>query len=148
MPEKRISFLLNTVVREMNSQADSMLREQFGITYSQFVFLMITMEHPGIDVTRLASELGVTKGAVSKRLGWFAQRGLAVSSHLPGNSKRLVINLTHSGQALAERAGSFLEKTFLATISKSGNSDFARLALELIQIHETLLSRRINLANA
>lgn len=141
MAEERISFLLNIVVREMNRQADGLLRNEFGITYSQFVFLMTLSENPRIDVTRLAEALGVTKGAVSNRLSWFTQRGLASSQHEPGNSKRLLVSLTQDGLMLAEAAGNYLEKTFTSTISKSRKGDYKLLTQELIKIYQSLLAR-------
>jgi DNA-binding MarR family transcriptional regulator len=143
MTEKRISFLLNIVVREMNSQADGLLRDEFGITYSQFVFLMTLSENPEIDVTRLAEALGVTKGAVSNRLRWFSQRGLASSEHKPGNSKQLLICLTPKGLTLAQAAGSFLEKTFTSTISNSRTNSYKALTFELEKIYGLLLARRL-----
>ena len=142
MTEKRISFLLNIVVREMNSQADGLLRNEFGITYSQFAFLMTLSENPEVDVTRLAEALGVTKGAVSNRLKWFIKRGLASSHHKPGNSKQLLINLTPDGLSLAGAAGTFLEKTFTSTIAKSRNNSYKALTLELEKIYGLLLARR------
>jgi DNA-binding MarR family transcriptional regulator len=143
MAEKRISFLLNIVVREMNSQADGLLRHELGITFNQFVFLKTLSEHPEIDVTRLAEALGVTKGAVSNRLTWFNHRGLATSQHKPGNSKQLIVRLTPQGLALAQEAGSFLEKTFTSTISKSRKNDYKALIFELEKIHGLLLARRL-----
>jgi DNA-binding MarR family transcriptional regulator len=141
MSEKRISFLLNIVVREMNSQADGLLRHEFGITYSQFVFLMTLSENPEIDVTRLAGALGVTKGAVSNRLKWFIQKGLVTSGHKPGNSKQVLINLSPDGLSLAQAAGAFLETTFTATIAKSRNNSYKALTLELEKIYGLLLAR-------
>jgi DNA-binding MarR family transcriptional regulator len=126
----------------MNSQADGLLRQEFGITYSQFVFLMITSEHPGIDVTRLAGELGVTKGAVSKRISWFIDRSYAYSKQPPGNSKRVCVYLTPQGLALAQNAGQFLENTFLTTIVKSPTNDYEKLSSELSHILDLLIARR------
>lgn len=143
MTEKRISFLLNIVVREMNSQADGLLRNEFGITYSQFVFLMTLSEHPEIDVTRLSEALGVTKGAVSNRLKWFMARGLASAQHKPGNSKQLLISLTPDGLSLSETSGAFLEKTFTSTIGKTRNNSYKALTRELEKIYEHLLARRL-----
>ena len=143
MAEKRISFLLNIVVKEMNRQADGLLRQEFGITYNQFVFLITLSENSEIDVTRLAEALGVTKGAVSNRLTWFNQRGLASSQHKPGNTKQLLVRLTPQGLALAQDAGSFLEKTFTSTISKSKENSYKTLTLELEKIYGLLLARRL-----
>jgi DNA-binding MarR family transcriptional regulator len=131
----------------MNSQADGLLRQEFGITYSQFVFLMITSEHPGIPVTRLAEELGVTKGAVSKRVSWFVDHGFATAQHPPEDSKRLVISLTHRGQQLADKAGNFLEQTFMSTISQGPDTDFHILRDELSIIYDQLMKRRIVVGN-
>lgn len=128
MPEMRISFLLNALVKEMNNRADLLLKEKFEITYSQFVFLLIIQENPGLDVTRLANALGVTKGAVSKRLGWFSNRGLIEMGRKPGNSKMVIVSVTKKGALLAKSAGNFLEKEFLSTISRSSeiNQDLLR----------------------
>ncbi|MFM1783730.1 MAG: hypothetical protein RLZZ579_7, partial [Actinomycetota bacterium] len=123
MVENRISFLLNDLVREMNGQADSLLRAAFGITYSQFVFLLIVLEADEIDITRLAEALGVTKGAVSKRIGWFLERALVTTNQAPGDSKRVLTSLTPEGIKHAKSAGDFLEQRFLAAITNSQEFD-------------------------
>jgi DNA-binding MarR family transcriptional regulator len=142
MAELRISFLLNDLVREMNSQADGLLRRKFELTYSQFVFLLIVGENKEIDVTRLASALGVTKGAVSKRLNWFVERRLVETYQNQGNSKRVVISLTKEGSALAKSAGNFLENEFLAAISKSPEFDQEILRSELNKMLVLMLAKR------
>lgn len=143
MSEKRISFLLNIVVREMNSQADGLLRNEFGITYSQFVFLMTVSENPNIDVTRLSEALGVTKGAVSKRLSWFIEKGFVRCNHGTGNAKKVLVNLTPDGRKLVQQTGTFLETTFTSTISKSSQNNYQKLISELEKIHKYLLVRRL-----
>jgi DNA-binding MarR family transcriptional regulator len=132
MVENRISFLLNDLVREMNGQADSLLRGKFGLTYSQFVFLLILLENEEIDVTRLAEALGVTKGAVSKRIGWFLEKDLVSTFQSRGDAKRVLICLTPVGIKLANSAGDFLEQRFLATItsSKEFNQELLRNELQ------------------
>jgi DNA-binding MarR family transcriptional regulator len=142
MAELRISFLLNDLVREMNSQADGLLRRKFELTYSQFVFLLIVGENKEIDVTRLASALGVTKGAVSKRLNWFVERRLVETHQNQGNSKRVVISLTKEGSTLVKSAGNFLEKEFLAAISKSPEFDQEILRSELNKMLVLMLAKR------
>ncbi|NBX24066.1 MAG: MarR family transcriptional regulator, partial [Microbacteriaceae bacterium] len=107
----------------MNGQADSLLRREFGLTHSQFVFLLIVLETKEIDVTRLAEALGVTKGAVSKRIGWFLDRDLVSTHQSPGDGKRLLTSLTPEGIKLAKSAGDFLEHRFLATITNSQEFD-------------------------
>lgn len=144
MRELRISFLLNDLVREMNAQADSLLRHRFDITYSQFVFLLIVGENPDVDITRLALSLGVTKGAVSKRMGWFVERGLVATHHAPGNSKRVLVTLTDKGATLAKAAGEFLESEFLTAIAASPGFNQNLLRAELQKMLELLESKRVS----
>jgi DNA-binding MarR family transcriptional regulator len=141
MVENRISFLLNDLVREMNGQADSLLRGKFGLTYSQFVFLLILLEKKEIDVTRLAEALGVTKGAVSKRIGWFLERDLVSTYQSPGDAKRVLTSLTPVGIKLAKSAGDFLEQRFLATITRSQEFDQELLRNELQKMLQLLLAK-------
>lgn len=144
MQERRISFLLNDLVRELNGQADSLLRHKFDITYSQFVFLLIVGEHSDVDITRLALSLGVTKGAVSKRMSWFVERGLVATHHTPDNSKRVLVTLTDQGASLAQAAGNFLEAEFLSTIASSPEFDQAILRTELAKMLELFVSKRVS----
>ncbi len=143
MPEKRITFLLNRVVQELNSSADGLLRAKYSITYSQFIFLVTLAEHPTLDVTRLAAALGVTKGAVSKRLDWFTQRGLTQTTQAAGDSKRVLISLTRQGQDLAKDSGDFLEQQFLSTMSKEPAVDYNLLAAEVRKISKALAAKKI-----
>ena len=143
MQEKRITFLLNQVVQELNSHADGLLRGKYSITYSQFVFLVTLAERQTLDVTRLAEALGVTKGAVSKRLEWFTQRGLAQTTQAAGDSKRVLISLTKQGQDLAQESGDFLEAQFLSTMSKAPNIDYNLLNAELLKISEALAAKKV-----
>ncbi len=145
MAEIRISFLLNDLVREMNSQADGLLRKNFRITYSQFVFLLCIGDTEDVDVTRLALALGVTKGAVSKRLGWFVNRNFVATHQLEGDAKRVLISLTKDGAALAEAAGNFLEKEFLQVISNSPGLDQDLLRTELGKMLSVLREKRSTL---
>ena len=140
--ENRVSFLLNDLVREMNGQADAMLKAKFDLTYSQFVFLLALSETGQVDVTRLAMALGVTKGAVSKRLSWFTERNLAITSQLPGDAKRVVISLTDAGSGLAKAAGDFLEERFLTTLSSAPDLNQGALREELQKMLELLRAKR------
>lgn len=141
MAEERISFLLNRLVREINGQADGLLRRKFAITYSQFVFLLTVAENPGLDITRLADRLGVTKGAVSKRLAWFVTREYTVSNHLPGDSKRVVISLTAQGEQLATAAGDFLEDAFLGTLSQSADINYTTFRADITAVTALFLAK-------
>ena len=55
-------------------------------------------QHSGINVTKLAEHTGVTKGAVSQTINKLVRKGLVRKTHLPGNDKEVVLELTNLGR--------------------------------------------------
>ena len=53
--------------------------------------------HDGISVGGAATELGITKGAVSQTLGRLEKKGLISKEQDPGNASRLRLHLTDRG---------------------------------------------------
>ena len=53
--------------------------------------------NPGINITMLAKQTGVTKGAVSQTINKLVRKGLVKKSHPPGNDKEVVLGLTDLG---------------------------------------------------
>ena len=53
---------------------------------------------PGINVTRLAEQAAVTKGAVSQTVNKLVKKGLVMKTHPPGNDKEVVLELTNLGR--------------------------------------------------
>jgi DNA-binding MarR family transcriptional regulator len=54
--------------------------------------------HPRINVTKLAENAGVTKGAVSQTINKLVRKGLVRKTHAPGNDKEVLLELTDLGQ--------------------------------------------------
>ena len=53
--------------------------------------------HSGINVTKLAEQTGVTKGAVSQTTNKLVRKGLVQKTHASGNDKEVVLELTNLG---------------------------------------------------
>ena len=53
--------------------------------------------HSGINVTKLAEQAGVTKGAVSQTINKLVRKGLVRKTHAPGNEKEVILELTDLG---------------------------------------------------
>ena len=53
--------------------------------------------YSGINVTKLAEQAGVTKGAVSQTINKLVRKGLVRKTHAPGNDKEVVLELTDLG---------------------------------------------------
>jgi DNA-binding MarR family transcriptional regulator len=57
---------------------------------------------PGVNVTELARELEVTKGAVSQMVKRLEKKGCLTTVKKPGNDKEVALNLTEEGRIAYE----------------------------------------------
>jgi DNA-binding MarR family transcriptional regulator len=137
MNRSRITFALNELVYVLNSTADRLLRANFEITYSQFLFMVTLMSQSNPTPSFLAECLGVSRAAVSQRLSWFQERNLVKISRVSGNDKNLSLALTRKGETLATQSADFLEKEFRVLFDNAAFVDLDKLdkTLSLIKSH-------------
>ena len=112
MAQHRVTFTLNHVVGELNKNADRILREEFGLTYSQFLFLVHLDSAGTVSSSVLAKNMGVSRAAVSKRVSWFTSRDLVRSGHTPSDNRVLTLALTSQGKRLVSQMSDHLEQRF------------------------------------
>jgi DNA-binding MarR family transcriptional regulator len=139
MNRSRITFTLNELVYVLNSTADRLLRANFGLTYSQFLFLVTLMGQDKPTPSYLAECLGVSRAAVSQRLSWFQERNLVEVSRVSGNEKNLSLELTRKGELVASQSADFLEKEFRILFDRGGSVDIEKLDQTLTQVKAQLI---------
>jgi DNA-binding MarR family transcriptional regulator len=139
MNTSRITFTLNELVYVLNSTADRLLRANFEITYSQFLFMVTLMSQTNPTPSYLAECLGVSRAAVSQRLSWFQERNLVKISRVSGNEKNLSLELTRKGGLLATQSVDFLEKEFRILFDGGSSVDLEKLDKTLTQIKTQLI---------
>jgi len=142
MNRSRITFTLNELVYVLNSTADRLLRENFDITYSQFLFMVTLMSQSNPTPSYLAECLGVSRAAVSQRLSWFQERNLVKISRVSGNDKNLSLALTRKGETLATQSADFLEKEFRVLFDNAAFVDLEKLDKTLSQIKSHLIQNQ------
>jgi len=71
-------------------------------------------ENPGINVTRLAGILNVTKGAVSQMAARLAKKGMIVKARSGGNAREVRMDLTALGRRGFRTHQEFHERMFTA----------------------------------
>ena len=142
MNPSRITFTLNELVYVLNSTADRLLRANFGITYSQFLFMVTLMSQTNPTPSYLAECLGVSRSAVSQRLSWFQERNLVKISKVSGNDKNLSLALTRKGETLATQSADFLEKEFRVLFDNAAFVDLDKLDKTLSQIKSHLIQNQ------
>lgn len=139
MNSSRVTFTLNELVYVLNSTADRLLRANFELTYSQFLFLVTLMSQVKPTPSHLAECLGVSRAAVSQRLWWFQERNLIQVSKVSGNEKNLALELTRKGELLATQTADFLEKEFRILFSSGASVDLEELDKTLTQVKTQLI---------
>ena len=139
MNTSRITFPLNELVYVLNSTADRLLRANFEITYSQFLFMVTLMSQTNPTPSYLAECLGVSRAAVSQRLSWFQERNFVKVSKVSGNEKNLSLELTRKGELLTTQSGDFLEKEFRILFDGSSSVDLEKLDKTLTQVKTQLI---------
>jgi DNA-binding MarR family transcriptional regulator len=142
MNSSRITFTLNELVYVLNSTADRLLRANFEITYSQFLFMVTLMSQTNPTPSYLAECLGVSRAAVSQRLSWFQDRNLVKISKVSGNDKNLSLALTRKGETLAAQSADFLEKEFRLIFDNAAFVDLDKLDKTLSQIKSQLIQNQ------
>lgn len=139
--QSRITFTLNHLVGELNHNADRILRDEFGLTYSQFLFLLHLQALGKVSSSTLARNMGVSRAAVSKRVSWFTSRGLVDSGPAPSDQRVLTLALTNRGKALTAQMSDLLEKRFRERFE-------GFTAVDLDELHRTLLVVHAHLQSA
>jgi DNA-binding MarR family transcriptional regulator len=142
MNTSRITFTLNELVFVLNSTADRLLRANFEITYSQFLFMVTLMSQTNPTPSYLAECLGVSRAAVSQRLSWFQERNLVKISRVSGNDKNLSLALTRKGETLTTQSADFLEKEFRVLFDNAAFVDLDKLDKTLRQIKSNLIQNQ------
>jgi DNA-binding MarR family transcriptional regulator len=142
MNTSRITFTLNELVFVLNSTADRLLRANFEITYSQFLFMVTLMSQTNPTPSYLAECLGVSRAAVSQRLSWFQERNLVKISRVSGNDKNLSLALTRKGETLTTQSADFLEKEFRVLFDNAAFVDLDKLDKTLSQIKSHLIQNQ------
>jgi DNA-binding MarR family transcriptional regulator len=139
MNSSRVTFTLNELVYVLNSAADRLLRANFELTYSQFLFLVTLRSQDKPTASYLAECLGVSRAAVSQRLSWFQERDLVRVSRVSGNEKNLSLELTRKGELLATQSADFLEEEFRILFASGASVDLEKLDKTLTQVKTQLI---------
>lgn len=140
----RLTRTLNALVSVLNGHADRILRDEFQITYSQFVFLVCVNEQGKVSVGALAKLLSISQPAVSKKLQWFIEKGFISVAADSSHKSKVIIQLTTGGRKLANRASQNLEERFKSSLGFFKSDELVNLEIQLVQILEHMRNKNGN----
>ncbi len=80
------------------------LLKPLGLTYTQYIVLLVLWEKDGVSVTEIGEKLMLDNGTLSPLLKKLEQAGYITRQRSSGDERVVVITLTEAGRALQEKA--------------------------------------------
>ena len=101
--ENQLCFPLYACAKEVIRQYRKPL-EALGLTYTQYVVMMVLWEHGGMTEGELGKKVHLDSGTLAPLLKRMEKQGLVSRTRPENNERRLFLSLTEQGQALQEKA--------------------------------------------
>ena len=80
------------------------LLTRLGVTYPQYLVLMVLWQHAGATVSELGARLCLDSGTLTPLLKRLAALGLVTRQRDAADERRVIVTLTSAGRALRRRA--------------------------------------------
>lgn len=101
--DNQICFPLYACSKELIRQYRKPL-EELGLTYTQYVVMMVFWEHGGMTEGELGKKVRLDSGTLTPLLKRLEKQGLVNRTRMDGNERKLYLSLTKSGEVLKEKA--------------------------------------------
>lgn len=101
--DNQLCFALYAGSRAMISAYRPVL-EQLGLTYPQYLVMLVLWERDGLRVSELGGRLYLDSGTLTPVLKRMEAAGLLVRERRTGDEREVEIRLTAAGRALKQRA--------------------------------------------
>ncbi|MBR6170200.1 MAG: MarR family transcriptional regulator [Bacteroidaceae bacterium] len=137
--DNQICFRLYTATRLVTQAYTPMLTE-LGITYPQYLVLMVLWEHDNQPVNDIAHRLVLETNTVTPLLQRMEKLGLVTRKKGEKDKRMQIVSLTKEGKKLEERAYKLIPAGMGERLSACSLKleDYQRLAQELDSIINTL----------
>jgi DNA-binding MarR family transcriptional regulator len=137
--DRQLCFALYTASR-MIVRAYGPLLEPLGLTYPQYLALLVLWEHDGVSVKALGERLALDSATLTPLLKRLEQRGLVTRERDADDERVVRVHLTTEGRALKQKA----KKVPVALACKAGFEDEESFAeLERLRRELHALSQRL-----
>ncbi|MBQ9408380.1 MAG: MarR family transcriptional regulator [Clostridia bacterium] len=101
--ENQLCFPLYACAREV-VKAYTPYLDELGITYTQYVTMMVLWEHKQITSKLLGQKLHLDSGTLTPVLKKLEEKGYLTRHRLPEDERNLCVEITDEGMALREKA--------------------------------------------
>lgn len=134
---RRILDAIRRLVRHLRL-ADRAAQSDLGISGAQLFVLSELGKTPSLSLNDLATRTRTDQSSVSVVVSRLVEAGLVTRDRDPRDARRLILNLTRSGQAMLQRAPAVAQEQILAVIDRLPPDGRKQLADSLTELVETL----------
>ena len=130
---KQLCFPLYACSREMIKLYKPWL-DEIGLTYTQYITMMVLWEHKSMTVKSLGLELYLDSGTLTPLLKKLEDKGLVTRRRSDKDERNLIVTITEAGEALKDRALHIpVEMTKCINLPKEDIRDLYRMLHQLLE---------------
>ena len=133
--DRQLCFALYAASRAMTKLYRGLL-EPLGLTYPQYLVLLVLWEGDGLAVNEVGERLALDSGTLTPLLKRLEAAGLVRRLRDTGDERRVLLHLTDEGRALRDRATGIPPS--VAEASGCGSEELAGLTARLQDLRRDL----------
>ncbi len=103
--ENQLCFPLYAAARKVTSAYTPLLKP-LGITYTQYIVLMVLWDQKEVTVGKLGERLYLDNGTLTPLLKKLEQEGYVIRTRSKEDERSVIVSLTEKGSALKEKCAS------------------------------------------
>ena len=130
----QLCFPLYACSREMIKLYKPWL-DELGLTYTQYITMMVLGEHHATTVKSLGQELYLDSGTLTPLLKKLEEKGLVTRRRSEQDERNLIVTLTEKGEALREEALHIpAEMTKCVNLPREDIRELYRMLYQMLEI--------------
>ena len=130
---KQLCFPLYACSREMIKLYKPFL-DELGLTYTQYITMMVLWEHKAMTVKALGQELYLDSGTLTPLLKKLEEKGLVTRRRSDLDERNLIVTITELGEAMRDQALHIpAEMTKCVNLPKEDIRDLYRMLHQLLE---------------
>ncbi len=134
--ENQLCFPLYVASREVIKRYTPFL-EPLGLTYTQYIALMVLWETPQLNVKKLGQRLYLDSGTLTPLLKKMEQKGFVTRVRSDKDERNLIVTITDKGKSLREKcAGIPAEVRKQLNLTEEEQSSLYLMLYKLLQADE------------
>ncbi|HVS58150.1 MAG TPA: MarR family winged helix-turn-helix transcriptional regulator [Candidatus Saccharimonadales bacterium] len=126
-----ISTTIHHLSARLSREADQILQEQLGLTFSQYKIMQTIQDSPRVQQRALALSLGQTEASISRQVKLLLDKQLIVMRVNPHNRRQHLTQLTVRGERILGAAHTAVSRYYAHVLGQLSDKQQSQLSLLL-----------------